>query len=284
MLISHWLKSLRSRLHTSARPRVSKRRQDGRTAPRTVTASVESLEDRLLLAGAGPQLISIFPNAGVTQPEDTGGRLQQNEVLETAPRELVFRFNPGQTIDPGSLRSGIEVYRSGFDNDFSNGSVPVEIGSIQIGDLPNEVILRFANTLPDDQYQILFRGAGSNPLQNTMNMPFNNGVDLSYFFEVDRGGQIESIVHEPVVRSQILTVTSTQNLTDGVKFTAQAGGKRLTFEFDSDGVSNADGDNVFAINISDATTTAQIAAQIGIALQNAASIAAMMRPKPSGSA
>ncbi len=178
MLISHWLKSLRNRLYRPVRARVSKNRRNQRVAPRSLTASVESLEERLLLT---LQLISIFPNAGVTQPEDTGGLLQPNEVLEVAPRELILRFNPGQTIDPGSLQGGIQVFRSGFDGDFINGSTQVELGSIQIGDQPNEVIVRFANTLPDDQYQILIRGAGPSALRNTVPEPFNNGVDQSFF-------------------------------------------------------------------------------------------------------
>ncbi len=91
----------------------------------------------------------------------------------------------------------------------------------------------------------------------------------AFFFEVDRGALIEAVVHEPIVRSQTLTVTNTTNLIDGVTFTVKAGGKPITFEFDNNGTSAADGDNVFAIDISGATTTAQFAARIGVVLQTA---------------
>lgn len=276
MLISHWLKSLRNRLHQPVRARVSKKRRNQRVAPKQVTTSVEFLEERVLLAGAGPQLISIFPNAGITQPEDTGGRLQQNEVLETAPRELVFRFNPGQVIEPSSLRDGIQVFQSGFDGSFANGRIQVDIGSIHIGEQPNEVVVRFEDSLPDDHYQIILKGTGNNPLRNTMDMPFNNGVDLEFLFEVDLGGMIEGVVHEPIVRTQILEVLdpgiSPSPLVDGVTFTVQAGGKPITFEFDDNGTSNADNDNIFAIDISGDTTTADFAASITTALNNAAAI------------
>ncbi len=302
MLISHWLKSLRNRLHP-VQPRASRKSRSQRVATKNLTASVESLEDRLLLAGAGPQLISIFPNAGVTQPEDTGGILQQNEVLETAPRELLFRFNPGQTLDPTSLGDGIQVFRSGFDGVFlrdANGvavdqapdgtltqggtpftgvafddSVQVPLGSLFIGEQPNEVILRFANKLPDDQYKIVLKGSAGNPLRNTTQLPFNNGEDLTFFFEVDLGAKIEAVVHQPVVRSQTMTVANTTSLTDGVTFTAKAGGKTLTFEFDADSTINSEGvlnDDVFAIDISAATTPTEFASAIRTALVSAATV------------
>ena len=176
MLISHWLKSLRNRLHRSAPSRVSKMRRNQRLTPRNLNASVESLEERVLLAATGPHLVAITPNTDVFDPAKG---FQDGEVLETPPRELMFRFSEGQVINPDTLH-GIQVVRSGFDDVFlvdQNGnsvdnnpgyagpvfddSVPVAIGSIQIGDRPNEVIVRFANTLVDDAYQIRLFGHGN---------------------------------------------------------------------------------------------------------------------------
>lgn len=302
MLIPHWLKSLRNRLHRPVQARVSQKRRNHRVAPKQITTAVEFLEERMLLAGAGPQLISIFPNAGITQ-DDTGGRLQQNEVLEESPRELIFRFNPGQTLDPTSLADGIQVFRSGFDGVFlrddagnpidqdpngnltQNGvpftgnvnddSVLVPLGSLRIGDLPNEVILRFANKLPDDHYKIQLKGSPGNPLRNSLQLPYNDGQDSFYFFEVDLGAKIEAVVHQPVVRTQELTVANTASLTDGRSFSLQVGGKPITFEFDTDGVSNNtsdgvfDNDNVFRINVDTLTTPMQFAAAIQTAFETA---------------
>ena len=54
---------------------------------------VENLEARMLLA-TGPKLVGINPNSaliGISPGEDAV--LRDNDVLNAAPRELVFRFN-----------------------------------------------------------------------------------------------------------------------------------------------------------------------------------------------
>ncbi len=248
MLISHWLKSLRNRLHRAAPSRVSQKRRKQRIALKNLNASVESLEERVLLAATGPRLVAITPNTGVFDPAKG---FQDGEVLDTAPREMMFRFSEGQVIDANTLR-GIDIVRSGFDDVFlvdMNGnsvdnnpnfsgqvfddSVPVDIGSIQIGQRPNEVIVRFANTLVDDTYQIRLLGTGNHPLRNETGVAFNDGEDQTFSFEVDRGAQIEAVVHQPVLRNQKLTVDDVSQLSDGATFTVQAGGAPLTFEFEN---------------------------------------------------
>ncbi len=97
------------------------------------------------------QLVQILPNID--------GPLQDNDIRQTAPNELVFRFSPGEAIDPTSL-SGIQIVRSGFDGVFDNGNdVLVAPGYVGIGDQPYEVIFRFAENLPDDDYRITILGA-----------------------------------------------------------------------------------------------------------------------------
>src|SRR6185437_10495530 len=73
--------------------RAERGRQRGRLAQRRETA-IERFEDRCLLT-SGPQLISIIP--------DNGGLLLPGETLNTAPRELTFRFDQNQVIDPNTL-------------------------------------------------------------------------------------------------------------------------------------------------------------------------------------
>ncbi len=287
MLISHWLKALRNRLHRQARPRVSRKRGSQRIAPKNLTAFVESLEDRMLLSAVGPRLVAITPNTDVFDPAKG---FQDGEVLDTAPTQLTIKFSEGQKIDPNSLL-GIQVVRSGFDDVFTrdaqgnpadnnpnpvgsvvDDSIAVQIGSIQPGDQPNIVIVRFANTLVDDTYQIRFKGTGNTPLRNDTGAAFNDGADQTFNFQVDRGAQIEAVVQQPIVRDQTLTVTDPSQLSDGSTFTVKAGGKAITFEFDNNGINNADNDNVFAINTSTDTTAAQYAVSIFSALSDAAGV------------
>ena len=74
---------------------------------------VEQLEDRQLLA-AGPQLIGINPNSGEL--------LEDGQIRNLAPQELLFRFDGDQQIDAATLSTGIRITRSGFDGDLDDGS------------------------------------------------------------------------------------------------------------------------------------------------------------------
>lgn len=81
--------------------------------------------------------------------------------------------------------------------------VPVTPGYIGIGDLPSEVIVRFADTLPDDTYRIDVFGGDSpvkTALRNTSGSPYNEGDDTQFTFELDLGARIVSVVPQPTSR------------------------------------------------------------------------------------
>ena len=274
---------------------------------------LETLEDRRLLA-VGPQLIGIQPNDGELLPFD-----DPNHIRNTAPRELIFRFDENQAFDTNNL-DGIQVTRANLDQAFAaatvqtdfntGGAVTVEFeaaklgedqngislgfakrdqggsglptvnvvgnriditlnnnisfpttaeqliealrldeaanalvratvnsgpadtpiampalsysplilsgaddvvvdpGYIGVGDLSNEIIVRFSETLPDDLYRIDVYGEGLNALRNTTGTAFNDltddnlddGSDFSYQFELDLGARITSVIPQPVLR------------------------------------------------------------------------------------
>ena len=159
-----------------------------RAAPRALR--FEPLEPRQLLAG--PQLIGVNPNNGEI--------LDDGEIRHLAPQELTFRFDESQVIDPATL-GGIQISRSGQDGVFGNGNdVLIRPGFVGIGERPNEVIVRFADALPDDLYRITVFGAGSTPLKNVGGEPFNDGVNESLGFELDLGAQIIAVVPQPTGR------------------------------------------------------------------------------------
>ncbi|TWU66700.1 Thermophilic serine proteinase precursor [Crateriforma conspicua] len=163
-------------------------------------ALVEKLEDRRLLAG--PQLIGIQPNEGELIVDGT--------VRDTAPRSLTFRFDQDQSIDPTTL-DGIQIRRAGSDGVFDTADdVAIQPGSVTLGEnSSNEVVVRFAETLVDDQYRIDVFGFDDAPrgivgIRNDAGefLQARNGVDASerVEFELQLGVQIEAIVPQPVVR------------------------------------------------------------------------------------
>jgi len=153
---------------------------------------LETLEDRMLLA-LGPQLIAIQPNSGEL--------LNNGDVLSAAFQDLTFRFNEGQAIDPATL-DGIRITRSGLDGGFGDANdVVIAPGFAGVNpDSPNEVIFRFADTLPDDLYRIDIFGAGNTPLRNLVGAPFNDGADDAREFKLNLGAQVVAVVPQPVER------------------------------------------------------------------------------------
>ena len=145
----------------------------------------------LLAMTTGPELVAIIPNAGNT--------LDPGDVLDVAPREFLIRFNDGQDIDAGTL-DGIQTVRSGGDGVFGNANdVTINYGWAGLADESNEVIVRFAETLPDDHYEITIYGTGATPLENAWGVPFLDGGDFSLQFELDLGAQIVSVVPQPFI-------------------------------------------------------------------------------------
>lgn len=170
--------------------RGQKKRQNRQKLERITSSysTAEQLEDRTLLAGAS--LVNIEPNIDIA--------LTEGEIYNQAPKELTFQFTPGQQIDPASL-GGIQIVRSGLDGTFNDGNeVIIQPGFIGLGDAPNEVIVRFAESLPDDNYQITIFGTGATPLLNQNGEAFQDGVDQVVNFELDLGAKVVAVVPQPV--------------------------------------------------------------------------------------
>ncbi len=109
---------------------------------------------------------------------------------------------------------------------------------IAVGEKPNEVIVRFAQTassrpfinpdgtplsdstptldptLPNDLYQIRIVGAGAHPLKGANGQAFNGGVDYTQTFSLDLGAQVLSIVPQPITRGAGGVLTQAVNQID----------------------------------------------------------------------
>jgi hypothetical protein len=81
---------------------------------------LESLESRRLMA-AGPQLIGVQPN--------NSDLIVNGVVRNVSPRELTFRFDDSQVIDPATV-GGIRVTRAGSDGSFSLPSTSSDFGTV----------------------------------------------------------------------------------------------------------------------------------------------------------
>ncbi len=164
---------------------------------------IESLEDRMVLTSPFIQGIAV----------DDGSLLA--DIENTAPREITLRFDEDQVISDseGSL-DGIVLSHGGPDRTLgTSDDVVIAPGFKDIGDAPNEVILRFADNLPDNIYNLEIFGNGLTPLRNVDGEVFDAnrdqpGVqDLSRVFRLDLGAQVTAVVPQPIERADDGTLT-----------------------------------------------------------------------------
>ena len=255
MFIRPWLETLKSRW-LPAKRQTSKRL----VAKPALQTQVEGLEERVVLANYS--LVTVIPNQGVF--------LADNTTLNEAPREVTLRFSPGQTINPNSL-GAISVTRAGLDGVIGNADdVSVGLGYVGAGDNPNEVIVRFASTLPDDKYQIRIQATGGGSLVGNAGdslTPDAGQTYKSFSFELDLGAQVEAVVPQPVIRDQLFSATQLSSLTDGDIVTINAGPYSYRFEINLTGSASTG----IAVDIAGGSTPTQIAAALVTAINNNAS-------------
>ncbi|MFM8494730.1 MAG: fibronectin type III domain-containing protein [Planctomycetia bacterium] len=189
-------KSLISQLFDS-RSRWNKRRV-GHRSRRVVPG--ERLEQRRLLAF---DLVAAFGPG--PDPFFASGVTGNSVTLNSAPQQITLRFSPGVKIDPATL-GNISIVRSGAAGDGfgilgTRTDVAITPGHISVNDLPNEneVIVRFAETLPDDSYRITVLGGatGLRTMAGDTLAANHRSIDV----RLDLGAHVLSVVPQPVVRS-----------------------------------------------------------------------------------
>ena len=109
--------------------------------------------------------------------------------------------------DPGTDITSQPINFSPLVLDGANDIV-IQPGFVGLGDFENEIIVRFAEPLPDDLYQIDIYGEGKNALRNAAREAFNdltddgvdNGASMSLNFDLDLGALVTAVVPQPVTR------------------------------------------------------------------------------------
>ncbi len=190
--------TIRRSRHLLSQLRKKRRRRNKPVSDRDFR--IETLEERALLAGL--QLIGVQPNDGV--------RLTAGEIRDIAPRDLTFNFNQSTGLDANTLAGGIRITRSGGDGTFADGNeVIVTPGFVGIGESPSQAIVRFQETLPDDNYRIeVF--AFDDVVNNITAVRDTDGDILvtadpntdrdTLDFELDLGAQVIAVVPQPITR------------------------------------------------------------------------------------
>ena len=149
------------------------------------------------IAHVGPDVVSIFP--------DAGDSLINSPTLDYAPNQLTIRFTEGQEIDPNPLDAIKLMYRQNESSEWEE----VPMGWVGIGAQENEVILRPASTFLDGLYELVIVGTGDSPLLNNKGFEFRYdaekgvGSDYTFDFAMTLPLQVTAVVPMPVVDGEV---------------------------------------------------------------------------------
>ncbi|HBJ33517.1 MAG TPA: hypothetical protein DDZ51_01915 [Planctomycetaceae bacterium] len=137
-------------------------------------------------------------------------RVNSNPGNETSVNALINAINSNpeaSTLITAVLEAGSAATLVGNRVNFPGtilltgaNDIVVEPGYVGIGNSPNEVVFRFAETLAADTYQIDIFGSGTSVLANVDGEVFNNGENFGRQFRVNLGPKVAAVVPEPIRR------------------------------------------------------------------------------------
>ncbi|MEM6978308.1 MAG: cyclic nucleotide-binding protein, partial [Planctomycetota bacterium] len=139
--------------------------------------------------------ITVTVNSNATNPATVGDIVDAINDTPTSASLITARLDRGDASDEISGAFG-----GTFNLDGATDTV-VEAGFVGIGDSPNEVVFRFAEALPDDEYQIQVFGEGVRALLNQDEEAFNDGVDFATRFNLNTPPRVAAVVPQPVTRN-----------------------------------------------------------------------------------
>ena len=147
--------------------------------------------------------------------------VNSNARFATTVQELldaINNSNEARLVVQGRLISGASFVRIGGNfatplqlNLLAGDDVTITPAYVGFGDSDREVVVRFAETLPDDSYLIDILGTGPFTLRNVNGLAFNNGVNQSIRFDLDLGTTVQSVVPQPVVRASNGSLSQLRN-------------------------------------------------------------------------
>ena len=196
---------------------------------------VESLEQRRLLA---------FDLAAAYVIDSEQFALSTQQSIQESPQQITLQFTPNTVVDPSSLASGISIVRSGgiqpngstdpfmvdasADKPSLYADVHVEPGAILVDDLPtqNQVVIRFADRLPDDLYRITLSSSidgetgaitglktlGTASSSEGEAFSRDGANTFSFDIRIDTGPQVIGVVPQPITRNNLSLTQATNQI------------------------------------------------------------------------
>ena len=170
--------------------------------------------------------------------------LSTQQLIQESPQQITLQFTPNTVVDPSSLASGISIVRSGgiqpngstdpfmvdasADKPSLYADVHVEPGAILVDDLPtqNQVVIRFADRLPDDRYRITLSSSvdgetgaitglktlGTASSSEGEAFSRDGANTFSFDIRIDTGPQVIGVVPQPITRNNLSLTQATNQI------------------------------------------------------------------------
>lgn len=144
----------------------------------------------------GPELQAIIPFSGSV--------ITAGQILHTAPTQLTLQFD--QALLPSSLtnngNSNVVLMRGGNDRNLATSAdnVFVSAGYVEQSTDGKQLLARFDQALPDDNYQLIIV-SGPTGIKGVNGEQFHGGQNLATNFTLDLGAQVVAVVPQPVTRN-----------------------------------------------------------------------------------
>ena len=162
----------------------------GGVSPPTVTVNGKTINVVLNSNASGPTTAEQLVAAINAHPQ--AGALVTAAITVGRPDTVIG--NRAITYSPLTLKGASDIV--------------VQPGYVGLGDTPQQVVVRFAESLPDDLYYVEVLGTGATPLRGLAGGAFgdrtddgvDNGADYQLRFELDLGAQVLAVVPQPLRR------------------------------------------------------------------------------------
>ncbi len=185
--------------------------------------------------------------------------LNENGSATTTAADLVTAINGNPdasalitaSVALGAGTATVDSIADGTLIRFSGADADVSAGYRAIGDSTNDVDFRFGDQLDDDLYLVQISGTGHIRLANTTGEAVGGMQDQFQTFRLDLGGEVLSVVPQPVLREKTFTINAgtggnPTDLADGDTFTVDPGASVFAREMSDLGSAGAGGGGVTA--------------------------------------
>ena len=217
-----------------------------------------------------PRTITVTLNTNAV----AGNNTTAQKLVTAINNDPVAKTLVQASIPVGGVAAGNDISTPTVINPLTLGGaddVTLTPGFVTVSDTnSNEVIYRFADTLPNDKYRLEVLGvAPGTLLRNIGNEVFSNGKDARLTFDLDLGAKITAVVPQPVLRDKTITVGSVANLRNGDRIFLTAGGTSAILELEDTTIGDGVLPGNIAVNFTNVMSANAIATAIAAAIPGA---------------